>query len=66
LEPHLVHPQPLQGDRLGQAQERQGRPPWRSCCGPICSPRPGSRRSRSGICVPCCATRPRWCGGRLD
>jgi hypothetical protein len=62
LEPHLVHPSRSQGDRLRQAAgtTRSTRPPWRSYCGPICCPRPGSRRQPPAICEPCCATGPPW------
>jgi hypothetical protein len=65
LEPHLVHPSRCKADRLGQAQERQGRClPWRSCCAPTCCPRHGSRRSRSATCGRCCVTAPAWCACR--
>jgi transposase len=42
----------VQGDRLGQAEERQGPAPrsWRSCCGQTCSRRRGSLlRHRAGL-----------------
>jgi transposase len=54
--------QPLQGDRLGQAQERQGRRghPGPAAPGRICCPRPGSPRRPPAICGRCCATGPPW------
>jgi len=42
-------PAAVQGDRLGQAEERQGpaQRPWRSCCVRTCYPRRGSPRQMS-------------------
>jgi hypothetical protein len=45
LEPLLVHPSRRKAIAAARLQEREGRRwgRWRSCYGPICRPRPGSR-----------------------
>jgi hypothetical protein len=65
LEPHLVHPSRAKpSPPLGSRTTRSMRPPWPSCCGRICCPRPGSHPRRFAICGPCCGTGPPWCGCR--
>jgi hypothetical protein len=57
-------PAAVQGDRLSQAQERQGPAPrsWRSCCARTCCPRRGSPRRRSASSARCCGTGSAWSG----
>jgi hypothetical protein len=50
--------------RLGSRTTRSMRPPWPSCCGRICCPRPGSPPRPHGICGRCCVTGPPWSGCR--
>src|SRR5215218_5089814 len=63
LEPHLVHPSRCKAIASARLKnDKVERPPWPSCCGLICCPRPGSHPGRSGICGPGCATGPPWSG----
>jgi transposase len=64
LQPAPGAPAAVQGDRLGQAEKRQGsaRRSWRSCCTPTCCRRRGSRRRRCASCGRCCGTGRSWCG----
>jgi hypothetical protein len=57
-------PAAVQGDRLSQAEERQGpaRRSWRSCRAPACCPRRGSPRRRSASSARCCGTGSAWSG----
>jgi hypothetical protein len=66
LEPHLVHPSRCKAIASARLKnERSMRPPWPSCYGPICCPRPGSRPKPPASCGPCCATGPAWSASRL-
>jgi hypothetical protein len=58
--PAAARPSPRPGART----TRSMRPPWPSCSGLICCPRPGSRLRPHGICGPCCVTGPPWSGCR--
>ena len=65
LEPHLVHPSRCKAIASpGSRTTRWTLVRWRSCCGPICCRRPGSRPKPRGICGRCCATGPAWCACR--
>ena len=65
LEPHLVHPSRCRrSPRPGSRTTRWMRPPWPSCCGRICCPRPGSPPRLPAIFGPCYATGRPWSGCR--
>jgi len=57
----------VQGDRLGEVEQRQGRRghSGASCCARTCCRRRGSRRRRCGSCGRCCSTGSPWSGWAL-
>src|SRR5829696_4535526 len=57
---HLAHPLARRrSPRRGSRPTRSTRARWRSCCAPICCPRPMWRRASCATCATCCASV--WC-----